>query len=32
MAVLGDRFMRRQFLQPDVIVMVQSGFIVVDED
>ena len=31
MAILGNRFMGRQFFQPDVIVMVQSGFIVVDK-
>jgi hypothetical protein len=31
MAVLGHRFMGRQFLEPDVIVVVQPGFIIVDE-
>jgi hypothetical protein len=31
MAVLGNRLMGRQFFQPDVIVMVQSGFIIVDK-
>jgi hypothetical protein len=32
MAILRYRFMRRQFFKLDVIIMVQPGFIVVDED
>jgi hypothetical protein len=30
--ILGNRFMGRQFFEPDVIVVVQPGFVVVDEN
>jgi hypothetical protein len=31
-AILGDRFMRGELLKPDIEVLVQATFIVVDED
>jgi hypothetical protein len=32
MAVLGHRFVRGKLLQPDLVIMVKSSFVVIDEN